>query len=130
MIDSEPRVASVLSEWRVVINKGSDDGVESNDRFLIYGLGDEIIDPETGQSLGALEIVRGRAKVVHLQARLTTLESIMVKNVPGVRKTIKRTNSLTMNLAGLGGREEIEDGPRTEDVPLEDPNIGDFARPI
>ena len=47
------RVVKVINEYRLVINKGSDDGVTVNNQFLIYHLGDELFDPDTKESLYA-----------------------------------------------------------------------------
>ncbi|MDE2722874.1 MAG: hypothetical protein OXI59_05820, partial [Gemmatimonadota bacterium] len=70
-------VARVLDNYTVVINRGSEHGVEKNQRFQIYGLDDEeIIDPENGASLGRLEIVKGIGTVVHIQSQIATLKSL------------------------------------------------------
>jgi hypothetical protein len=66
-------VAKVLNEYEVIINKGSMHQIKEGQRFLIYRISDEeIIDPETQQSLGYLEIVVGRGKVTHVQERKET----------------------------------------------------------
>lgn len=78
---SEGRVVKVLSENALVINLGSEDGLAEHDRLLVYSLGDEIVDPETNEALGLLEIVRGRGEVRHLQARMATIQSVEKKKV-------------------------------------------------
>ncbi|MEX2120225.1 MAG: hypothetical protein WD847_11580 [Pirellulales bacterium] len=40
--------------------------------FLIYDLSDPILDPETKEELGQLEIVKGRVKVGHVQEKMCT----------------------------------------------------------
>lgn len=77
------KVAKVVDEYTVVINLGCADGVTFTDRFLIYNMGEEILDPETGKSLGRLEIVCGEGKPSHIQDKMTTLTSSIVE----IRKT-------------------------------------------
>jgi hypothetical protein len=79
-----PRVAHVLSDTRVVLNKGEKDGLKINQRFLIFGLRAEVLDPDTNQSLGILEEVRGTGRVIHLQERMATVESDMKEPGPSV----------------------------------------------
>lgn len=69
----EAKVVKVLSPTELVINVGSADGVNSYDKFLVYAEGEEIRDPDTGEMLGRLEIVKGKAEVVHIQERITTI---------------------------------------------------------
>lgn len=120
-------VAKVIDEFRVVINKGSDDGLKQGDKYLVYGLGEDIIDPVTYESLGQLEIVRGRAKVVHLQARIATLESIETYTTPGKKRLVKRDG---LNALMGYGNEEITEGSETHQDELKSPTLGDLARPI
>jgi hypothetical protein len=69
------RIVKVINDFDIVINKGSNDGVSEYMNFLVYELGDEIIDPVTNKSLGTLEIAKGKFRVKHIQESLTTLES-------------------------------------------------------
>ncbi|WP_156307155.1 hypothetical protein [Sphingobacterium endophyticum] len=57
----------------IVINGGLKDGIEENTRLLVYSLGKEIVDPDTGVSLGALEVPKGYFKVTHSQDNMATL---------------------------------------------------------
>lgn len=41
--------------------------------FLVYRLGETIIDPDTKENLGQLEIIVGRGRAAHIQDRLTTI---------------------------------------------------------
>lgn len=75
-MEERPVVASVLSSDRVVLNKGSDDGIKVGQRYLIYELDDEdIIDPITNESLGRLQVPKGMGKIVSVQKRMSVLES-------------------------------------------------------
>lgn len=120
--DALPRVVQVLDEYKVVINKGIDDEVEEGDNYLIFSLGDEIVDPETKENLGRLEIVRGKARVIHVQERLSTLKSTD-KTDSGGRKRVVRSG-----IGFLGSSEIIED-IQEQDSPLT-AVVGDYAKPI
>ncbi|ANZ45485.1 hypothetical protein [Cloacibacillus porcorum] len=69
----EARVARVISSEMIVINKGEDDGIILGMPFLVYRLGENIIDPETNKDLGQLEIIVGRGRAAHIQKNMTTL---------------------------------------------------------
>ncbi|WP_127652669.1 hypothetical protein [Pseudomonas koreensis] len=90
------RVASTPDSYTVVIAKGSEHGVEVGDVFLVVGLGDVIVDPDSGEQLEQLEIVRGRAKVTHVQLRVSTLVSCEYIKTNDTREIKKVTTSSPM----------------------------------
>lgn len=65
------KVAKILSTTQVILAAGSEHGVQEGMQFIVYELSDEILDPETKESLGRLELVKGRVKASHVQATLT-----------------------------------------------------------
>jgi len=91
------RIAAVLGDPDVpheaVINQGSNAGIKVGDIFLVFGQGAVVSDPATGEPLGALEVVRGRGKVVHVQERMATVRSIE-RNSAGqtLRRVIREPN--------------------------------------
>lgn len=106
-------VVHVVDEYKAAINKGSEHGVNVGDTYLVYSVGPELTDPDTGESLGALELVKGRVVVRHVQDKISTVESNEFDETPGRRKIIKKDGGLGMNaiLLGLGQREVIEEEP-------------------
>lgn len=72
-------IVKKLSDYQIVINKGSSDDLDSNMRFLVYEEGEEIFEPNTNKSLGILEIPKGFFKVQHIQEKMTTLVSELKK---------------------------------------------------
>lgn len=114
------RVVKVIDEYRLVINKGSDDGVTENNQFLIYHLGEELFDPETKQSLGILELVCGEGKPEHIQEHLTTLVTSK-KETRQSKKIVRHGGSgMSVVLSGFGGgiTEESYD-PEVIQVPFD-----------
>jgi len=69
------KVVLVQDKYTVVINAGSEKDVRIGKKFLIVGLGEVIIDPDTNEELERLEIVRGNAQVTHVQGKIATLRS-------------------------------------------------------
>ena len=117
----DARVAYKLSPSRVVINRGKDQGVSLDQVFLIYALGDVVIDPVENSELGQLEIVRGRGRVTHLQENLATVDSIEVK-----RERVK-TLPGAGNFASFLGPSETQ---TISEAPFDDVEVGDYCRPI
>ncbi len=78
------RVVKLLGEGQLLINIGHEAGIKTGDQFVIFELGDEILDPDTGESLGALERVKATLVVFHAQARLSQL-SVATEQTPESR---------------------------------------------
>ncbi len=89
----EARIIKIIDSHKLVINKGSLDGVKVGDIFIIFKKDDEIFDPDTNESLGVLEIPKLKMKASSVQDRLSILESNEVKIIkPSTKKTITRTS--------------------------------------
>ena len=119
-------VARILDNYTVVINRGSEHGIRKSQRFQIYIYSEEeIIDPENGESLGRLEIVKGTGKVIHIQPKMATLKSTE-ESVTTERKIVKNLSPLSV--FGMGGEETIT--PTTKRLPFDKPKVGDKVKPI
>lgn len=117
---NDARVVQVLdSGFKVVVNKGADDGVKLGQSFLIYKLGPEMTDPETDAPLGVLEIVKGRGKVCHVQEKMATVES-------SERREANRTRAGTGLFAIVGPAEQF----KIEELPFDRVERGDYARRV
>jgi len=126
-------VAKVIDDYTVVINHGADKGVKTGDRFLIYFVEkEELLDPETGESLGHLELVRGTGTVTHVQAKLSTIESNRFEKNPRVKRRIRSPGEYLGGLASFLATETTEEVEETPSrmLPFESPRIGDKAKPI
>lgn len=123
-------VIKVIDDYRVVINKGAKGGVVDNTRFLIYKLDEELFDPETKESLGQLEIVKGTGSAVHIQERMATIESDKYVRSKDKRTIIKKRGGGALIGLRLPSTEEvIEPGDRVQE-PFENPELGDIAKLI
>lgn len=124
-MEKQLKVVSVIDDYKVALNAGSDQGIKVGQRYMIYTLStEEIIDPDTKESLGFLEIVKGTGEVTNVQDKLCTIESTGYRNLP---KTIKR-KSERFSFCPDTYEEEIE--PEREQLPFNDPAIGDFAKRV
>ncbi len=118
-------VAKVIDEYKLVINRGSEHGIREGQRMLVYHISDEDIkDPNTGESLGYLELVRGTGKIIFIQDKLSILESDKTKNVT-------KTYSYRQ---GTGTDYEKDDTSETVTepriIPFDNPQVGDLVKPI
>lgn len=67
----QTKVAKVLNSTSVILAAGAEHGIKEGMEFVIYDLSEMIRDPETGEDLGQLELVKGRVFAVHVQEKLT-----------------------------------------------------------
>ena len=122
-------VVKVIDDCKVVINRGALHKVTEGQRFLLYKLSEEEIkDPISGESLGYLEIVKGTGKVVHVQERISTIESDNRERWE--RKIVWLSSSASLFSVLGGGEEEETIVPSSFLVPFDGPIIGDRAKPI
>lgn len=125
-MENQIRVAHIQDEYKLVLNIGTDDNIKIGQRFLIYALSDyEILDPISKKSLGYLEIVKGTGTVIHVQQNMCTIESDQYEN-SAPKKIIRRNNMLS----SVWNDTIEETTTEKEHVPFEDPEIGDFAKPV
>lgn len=128
------KVVNILDKFTVVINAGSNQGVKQGDKYLVVGLGPEILDPDTNEPLERLELVRGLVAVGHVQEKISTLNSIEKERWPDTKEIKKVTSKggATSILASLygGAGETITESitPGAENIQaLKNPMIGDFV---
>lgn len=57
------RIVKIISEYKVVVNAGSNDSICEGQALEVYTPGKEIIDPETNESLGVLDYVKAKLYV-------------------------------------------------------------------
>lgn len=67
----EGKVAKILDESTLIINVGSTHGVQPKMTFIVYMPGDDVMDPDSGESLGHWEVVKGQIVAAHVQEKIT-----------------------------------------------------------
>lgn len=71
----EGKIAAILDYTTVVINRGSEHGVEEGDKFYIYADIGPITDPDTGEKLGSTQQVWGAVTVTLVERRFSVAET-------------------------------------------------------
>lgn len=84
------KIVKIIDEYHVVINAGSSQGVKKGDVFQICAPSVNVVDPETGEKLGALE---------HVKA---TIEATEVYQKMAVCKNHVNAALIRLNIGGLG----------------------------
>lgn len=121
-------VVKIIDDYKVVINRGALHDVKKGQRFLLYRLSEEEIkDPISEESLGYLEMVKGTGKVIHVQDRMSTIESD--KREPSEKRIVRRKPLFTL-FTTLREEEEETIVPSSHLVPFDELKIGDRAKPI
>ena len=114
------KVAKIIDDSKLVINRGTAHGIRKSQRMLVYCIDDEEIkDPDTGKSLGFLELVKGTGKVISVQENLAIIQSDQEK--PYIREFNSPPYSLMM------GKEVVRESII---IPFDDPLVGDLVKPI
>ena len=96
-VESLARLATVVhvvfepdqESLEVVINRGANHGVKLGDRFLVFGEGPRIVDPDTGKDLGQLELVRGQGQVVHVQEHIATIHTTERRRTRPAKRVVR-----------------------------------------
>jgi len=65
------QVAKILDEKRLIINRGSEHGVTSGQRFVVFAEVEDVTDPASGEPLGRWEMLKGSIHAEHVQEKLT-----------------------------------------------------------
>ncbi len=113
-------VAKVLEDnYKLIINKGSNDSIKMGELVLVYEIGEEILDPETGISLGKVELVKGRGKVIHVQENMATIESIE-----------KEYQIVRLNPMYTAFSNKNKEQKETVYLPFDNPKVGDLVKKI
>ena len=121
----EGRVAELIDDQTLVINRGSDHGVQVGMRFAILNpRGAEIKDPDTNEVIGSVEIEKVIVKVVRVEPKLAVARTFRTFRTPGIfnipsfgggtRRETLRTDQSTY-------KEELD--PKDSYIKLGDPAV-------
>lgn len=70
-------VVSIINRYKLAINRGTIHGLKEGQRVLVYRMSEEELrDPNSGESLGYLEIVKGKGRIIHVQEKSLLLNPI------------------------------------------------------
>jgi len=146
----EGKVAKILGNNEVVINRGSSQGVRQGMLFEIFAAeGEEVWDPDTGETLGTVEDVKARAEVTEVKDRLAIARLVnagpqagalgigdMQENLQRMFGQMFGDSNIHIQGFGTSGSPENADDEDLENLfggPLQDLSkvlVGDAAREI
>ena len=70
------KIAKIIDEYQVVVNAGSNDLIHDDDCLEVYQPGQEVTDPDTGESLGTLDFVKAKLRVVNVFPKMCVCETV------------------------------------------------------
>ena len=65
-----------ISNGQIYINRGAEGGITIGDELDVFRVGDALIDPDTGQSLGVIEDRLGKLKIVEVKPKVAIAEPL------------------------------------------------------
>lgn len=68
----EGRIVRIVDERTLLANIGTEHSVAVGQEFVVVQPTEEVVDPQTNESLGVCELVKARVVAVHVQPKLTT----------------------------------------------------------
>lgn len=71
MDDKIWRVVRIISDYRIVINGGSNQGLKIDDELEIFEPGEEILDTITNESLGTLDFIKSYIRVENIYPNMS-----------------------------------------------------------
>lgn len=115
-------VVKVIDDYKLVMNRGEQNGIREGQRMMVYHISnEEIKDPNTGESLGFLELVRGTGRVIFVQDKISIIETDQKKIY---RKRIENNSPFGLK----NYKSEVVESDELK--PFENPQIGDQVKPI
>lgn len=107
-------------KFDLLINAGEQHDVKIGERVLVFALGPEMTDPETNESLGFFEVVRGYGKVLSTQTKMAIIRSTKTKTV-SYQRPVSGVNAFALGRA-------TEEATREDPAPFTNAKIGDLVR--
>ncbi|MGY3717011.1 hypothetical protein ACWE42_15975 [Sutcliffiella cohnii] len=75
-MNNKYKIAKILDEYTVIINAGTEHGVELKDRFQILdNEGSAVEDPDTGETIGHLDLIKATVTVKEVYENMCVCSS-------------------------------------------------------
>lgn len=87
------KVIKRTANGQLIINRGQDGGLKKGDKLVVFSVGEELIDPDTGESLGSSEEYIGDVTVTRINPKITfvkIIKEVDATNMPMTRGSILR----------------------------------------
>ncbi len=86
------KVIKRTANGQVIINRGQDGGLKKGTKLAVFFAGEELIDPDTGESLGSSEEYIGEVTVTRINPKMTFAK--IIKEVDPINMPLSRGNIL------------------------------------
>ena len=85
------KVVKIISEYKVVVNAGSQDLIQEGAELEIFAPGKDIIDPDTGENLGALDYVKAKLYVIDVFPKMCICENYEGERIRTIGNVLSST---------------------------------------
>ena len=129
----EGKIAKIVDEQTVIINRGSEAGVREGMKFAIFAAGDAVTDPDTGEALGTWEIVKGSLKVTHVQEKISVCCATQMDEAADQGKPSKTLSSAMVDVSfdkGAGSKLDVRAADMSGRPKVGPVTVGDSVRSI
>ena len=143
----EGKVAKILGKGEIVLNRGSSHGVRKGMLFEVFAPeGEEVWDPDTGETLGTVEDVKAKAEVTEVKDKLAVARIFDASSPLGaadfgeiqenLQRMFQQMFGENVQVQGFGMGQGSDEGPDLESMfggPLEDitkVQVGDAVREV
>lgn len=126
-MEKQIKIAKIISTTELVINAGLNQNINVGDKFqIIDKVGSEpVIDPDTGESLGTLDIIKGTVEVTSVYPNMSIVQSEQTTKSPFTQIAI---NPYQVREDLNVDKSQITGGtPQNKNVPIK---IGDIVIPM
>lgn len=115
------KVVKIISEYKVVVNAGSQDFIQEGAEMEIFAPGKDVIDPDTGENLGALDYIKANVRVVNLFPKMCVCENCENERIGNFAVLFSQTftEKMPLNVESKdisGGFEDISKKIRVGDL--------------
>lgn len=131
-MEKQIKIAKIISTTELVINAGSKQNINVGDKFqIIDKVGSEpVMDPDTGKSLGTLDIIKGMVEVTAVYPNMSIVQSERTIN-----PLLQASMGVAQSLSPYQVRKDLNvdkaqitgGAPENKNVPIK---IGDVAIPM
>ena len=107
------KIIKIIDAYSIVINGGSNDDLILGTQLEIFAKGEEIIDPDTKESLGTLDLVKERIEITTILPKMSICKNIEEKQnsfavlLAGAQKTYEAKQLYIDSTEISGGFENI-----------------------
>lgn len=75
------KVVRIFNETTLLVNVGRKDGLTRGERVVVLEKGEEVKDPDSGESLGELELIKAELRATDVQERMSIVRSLVKKDI-------------------------------------------------